>query len=88
MIRVNVGPCHHGMACSVVVDVGDGLQIWTIEANILNKQSRTADKEWSSSVGGGRGANSSSQKKKIMKCYTVPRTWRAVVNTTVNFGVP
>ena len=26
-------------------------------ANILNKQSRTADKGWSSSLGVGRGAN-------------------------------
>jgi hypothetical protein len=29
-------------------------------ANILNKQSRTADKRWSSSLGVGRGANNSS----------------------------
>jgi hypothetical protein len=27
-----------------VVDGGDGLQIWKIPANILNKQSRAADK--------------------------------------------
>jgi hypothetical protein len=38
---------------------GDGLQIWRVAANILNKQSRTADKEWSSSLGVGRGANKS-----------------------------
>jgi len=25
--------------------------IWRVAANILNKQSRTADKEWSSSLG-------------------------------------
>ena len=34
--------------------------IWTVSANILNKQSRTVDKGWSSSWGGGRGANNSS----------------------------
>jgi len=33
--------------------------IWMIAANILNKQSRTVDKGWSSSLGVGRGANSS-----------------------------
>jgi hypothetical protein len=37
-------PCHHGMARPEVADGGDGLQIWRVVANILNKQSRTADK--------------------------------------------
>jgi hypothetical protein len=31
--------------------------------NILNKQSRTADKGWSSRLGVGRGANNPSQQK-------------------------
>ena len=31
--------------------------IWRVAANILNKQSRTADKGWSSSLGFGRGTN-------------------------------
>ena len=31
--------------------------IWKVAANKLNKQSRTADEEWSSSLGIGRGAN-------------------------------
>ena len=35
-------------------------QIWRVAANILNKQSRIADKEWSSSLEDGRGANNSS----------------------------
>jgi hypothetical protein len=53
-------PCHHGMARPQVVDEGDGLQIWSIAANILNKQSRTADKGWYSSLGvGGEAKNSS-----------------------------
>jgi hypothetical protein len=38
----------------------NGLQIWRVAANILYKQSRTADKGWYSSLGVGRGANNSS----------------------------
>jgi len=52
-------PWRHGMARP---QVGDGRPpIWKIAANILNKQSRTADKGWSSSLGFGRGANNCSQ---------------------------
>ena len=36
------------------------LPIWRVSANILNKQSQTADKGWPSSLGVGRGANNSS----------------------------
>jgi hypothetical protein len=53
-------PCHHGMARPQVADGGDALQVWREAANILNKQSRTADKRWSSSLGVGRGTNNSS----------------------------
>jgi hypothetical protein len=58
--RVRWVPCQHGKARPQVAEGGDGLQIWREAANILNKQSRTADKEWSSSLGVGRGANKSS----------------------------
>jgi len=34
-----MGPCHHGMARPRVADGGDGLQIWKIAANLLNKLS-------------------------------------------------
>ena len=34
--------------------------IWRVAANILNKQSQTADEGWSSSLGVGRGANNAS----------------------------
>ena len=34
--------------------------IWEVAANILNKQSRKVDKEWSSSLGVGRGPNNAS----------------------------
>jgi hypothetical protein len=44
------GPSHHGTAPP----------IWRAAANILNKQSRTADKRWPSSLGVGRCANNSS----------------------------
>jgi nitrous oxidase accessory protein NosD len=54
------GSTVNGMARPRVADRGDGLQIWRVAANILNKQSRTADSGWSSSPGGGRWANNPS----------------------------
>ena len=54
-----MGPCHHGMARPRVVDRGTASDMG-VAANKLNKQSRTADKEWSSSLVVGRGANSAS----------------------------
>jgi hypothetical protein len=42
---------------------GDGLQIWRVAANIVSKQSLTAEKGWSSSLGVGHGANNSERKK-------------------------
>jgi hypothetical protein len=50
-------PHHHGMVLLQVADGGDSLQIWRVAANIFNKQSLTADREWFSSLGVGRGAN-------------------------------
>jgi hypothetical protein len=47
-------PCHHGTARPQVANVADGLQV---AADVLNKQSRTADRGWSSSLGVGRGSN-------------------------------
>jgi hypothetical protein len=38
----------------------NGLQLWRVAANTLNKQSRTDDKGWSLILGVGRGANNSS----------------------------
>jgi hypothetical protein len=46
---------------------GGGIPIWRVVANILNKQSGTADKGWSSSLGVGRGANNPSPKN--VACY-------------------
>jgi len=39
-----------------VADGGGSLQIWWVGANILNKQLRTTNKGWSSSLGVGRWA--------------------------------
>jgi hypothetical protein len=44
------------------------LQIWRVAANILNKQSWTANKEWSSRMRMGQGTNNSLWKKKVV-CY-------------------
>jgi hypothetical protein len=43
-------PCHHGMACPRVVDVGDGLRIWRVDENILNNTLREAENGWSSII--------------------------------------
>jgi hypothetical protein len=48
------------MARPQVADGGDGVQVWRIAANILNKQSRISDKGLSSSLVVGREANNSS----------------------------
>jgi hypothetical protein len=37
-------PCHHGMSRPQVADGGDDFQIWRVAANILNKQSWTANR--------------------------------------------
>ena len=38
-------------------------QIWRVAVNILNKQSRTADKGWSYNLGVGRGAETAHRDK-------------------------
>jgi hypothetical protein len=55
-----MGPCHHDIVCLQGTDRGDGLQIWNAAVNILNKELQTVDREWSSSLGVGQGANNSS----------------------------
>jgi len=46
--------------------------IWRVAVNILYKQSRTADKEWSSSWGGGGGLGKG-LKSPHCKNYPVPK---------------
>jgi hypothetical protein len=67
-----MGPYHNGVARPRFMDGGHGLQIWRVAANILNKQSRTADKEWYSSLWGGRGAKNHHKNQLVTKCYTGP----------------
>jgi hypothetical protein len=47
------------------MDGADSLQRWRVAANILNKQSRTDDNGWSSSLRVGWGANNPIVKNKI-----------------------
>jgi hypothetical protein len=43
-----------------------------VAANILNEQSRTADNEWSSGLGAGRGAATTNFKN--IACYEMPES--------------
>jgi hypothetical protein len=52
-----------------VSDGGDGLQIWKVIANILNKHWWTVDKGWSSNVGFGEGLTTPRHKKPA--CYDI-----------------
>jgi hypothetical protein len=56
-VHVRWVPCHHGMTHPQVVDGEESLPMWRADTNILNKPSRTANKEWPSSFGFGHGAN-------------------------------
>jgi hypothetical protein len=76
---------HHGMARPQVAIGGDGLQLWAVAANILNKQLRTADKEWPSGLGVGLTAYR--KNRFVTKYYKWPRTCRALVNKVTNFRV-
>jgi hypothetical protein len=52
---------YHGIARPQVAQyIRSYPPIWRVAANILNKQSRKADKGWSSSLVIGRGVNNSS----------------------------
>ena len=57
VVLLVVGPCHHDMR---VLRMEERPPIRRVAANKLNKQSRTADRRWSSSLGFGRGANNPS----------------------------
>jgi len=46
--------------CVIRLRVEERSPVWRVAANITNKQSRTAAKRWSSSLGVGRGADKSS----------------------------
>jgi hypothetical protein len=64
------------MARPQVADGGDGLQIWRVVANMLNKQSRTADKKRPSSLELGVELTTPHHKKlSVIKCYMGPWIW-------------
>jgi hypothetical protein len=69
-------PCYHSMACPQVADRGDGLQIWSVAANILNKQSWTVNRGWPSSLGVGQGANS----PPTIKLYVLQSIYKGLGN--------
>jgi hypothetical protein len=53
----------------------NGLQLWRVAANILNKQMRTNDKGWSSSLGLGVEIKTLYRKNKfVTKNETEPQT--------------
>jgi hypothetical protein len=68
------------MARPQVADGGEGLQIWRVAANILNKQSRTADKGWSPSLGVGLTTHHCKKNKFVAKCQKGPQTWTDSLN--------
>jgi hypothetical protein len=51
------------MACPQAADGGDDLQIWKVAANILNKQSQTAEKDSAPAWGLGVGLTTPEPKK-------------------------
>jgi hypothetical protein len=61
-------PCHHVIACPHVADESGDLQMLTLAANVLNRQSRTADKRRSFGMGIEWGPKNSLTM--LMKCYT------------------
>jgi hypothetical protein len=52
------------MARPPVAEEGDGLQMWRVATNIMNKQSWTTNKGWSSSLGAWCGTDDSSPPQK------------------------
>jgi len=63
------------MAHPRIADGGDNLQIWRVAANILNKQTRTADMGGPPDWGLGEGEQLNVKKQLVTKCHTRPRNW-------------
>jgi hypothetical protein len=62
------------MACPQVGDGGDGVHIWRVAVNILNKQSWTANMGWSPSLGVGL-TTPHHKNKLVTKCHKRHQTW-------------
>ena len=81
-----MGPCHHGMALPQVADGGTA-SIWRVAANKSNKQSRTDDEGWSSSLGVGRNANNTSPWKPMLSNTHMARCFLWIQNNPeVNYS--
>jgi hypothetical protein len=80
-------PCHHGMVHLQVVDGGEGLQIWRVIANILNKQTWATDRGGPPSFGLGGGLTTRHYRKQT--CYQILHgaSVQALVNPVMNFQV-
>jgi hypothetical protein len=76
-------PCHHGMARPQVADGGDGLQIWRVAAIILNKKSRSANREWLCIL--KRWAGADNPHCKYRTCYLTFK--RASLRTEISYNV-
>jgi len=76
------GPHHYGMSHPQVVGGEYSLQTWRIAENMLNKQSWTASKGWSSRWGVGWGTNNSSPQKTSLLWYVTQglRLWHILCN--------
>ena len=73
---VYVGPCFHDLARPQVVDRGYGLQIWRVAANMLNKQSWTADRGDPPAWGLVEGLTTPHYKKEtVTNPLDNPRNW-------------
>jgi hypothetical protein len=71
-VHVRWVPCHHCMARPQISYGGEGLQIWRAAANILNKQSRTADERLSCSLRLGVGLTT--PRCKNVACYEMSQS--------------
>ena len=52
--------------CILWLQIEEQPPVWRVATNILNKQSQTVEKGWSSSLEVGQGANNSSPSKHIL----------------------
>jgi hypothetical protein len=71
--RAKWAPFHHDMTCPQFMEGEDGPQTWRVAANIFNKQSRIADKEWSSSWGVWRELTTLAVKISLLRNLTKGR---------------
>jgi hypothetical protein len=80
ILLIIFGELYDGVASPQTAGGRDGLQIWRVAAYVLNKQSLTADKGWSSSLGVGRWANNSQKEHVVTKCYIEPlNSWSTLI---------